>query len=168
VRPDVVVPPLDPAVPLDCALVPYATEAAAGLWGDWWESLLDRHPEVDGVPPLLRDTLPLLPEPLRPLLAAGLDAANAWYAEREREDFDERRFGDRFGAALPIGGIVREIERELGRPAAPFNLLISIVPVKGVWGRRVRFDHVMISKALCREAGGFAAFIEPVVRELAE
>jgi hypothetical protein len=65
VRSDVVVPQLVPEVPLDGALVPYATEDAAAQWGEWWDSLLDRHPEFGGLPPLLVDRFPALPEHLR-------------------------------------------------------------------------------------------------------
>jgi hypothetical protein len=168
VRSDVVVPQLVPEVPLDGALAPYATEDAAAQWGEWWDSLLDRHPEFDGLPPRLLDRFPPLPEHLRALIEVELPTAEAWYNARKREDLDQLRATGRPPAVLPIGRVVQEVERELGRPAAPFDLLISLLPVYGSWGRRVRRDHVLISRGLGREAAEFEAFLAPVVRELAE
>jgi hypothetical protein len=163
---DVVVPPLEPEVPLDGALAPYATEAAAAQWGEWWESLLDRHPEFRGVPPLVLDRFPPLPRELRALIETALPAGDAWFNARKREDLDELRRVGR--PPVPaIGEVVRKIEREQGRTAAPFDLLIGILPVDGEWGRRVRRDHVLISRGLGRSVGGFEALLAPVVRELA-
>jgi hypothetical protein len=93
--------------------------------------------------------------------------AEAWCDARKREDLDQLRATGR-PLTLPIGKVVQEVEREQGRTAAPFDLLISILPVYGIWGRRVRRDHVLISRELSREAAEVEAFLAPVVRELAE
>jgi hypothetical protein len=164
---DAVVPQLEPTVALDAALVPYATAAAAAEWSRWWESLLDRHPEFRGVPPLVPDPFPELAVELRALIGTGLPAADAWFAGREREDHAElRRSGGRF-PQLGVGDVVREVELGQARRAAPFDLLIRVLPVAGLWGRRVRQDHVLVSRALSRHTPGFEAFLEPVIRELA-
>jgi hypothetical protein len=110
-RTDFAVPPLEPRVNHDAALIPHVTEQAAEAWDLWWSGLLE--------------------------------------------------------ARRPVGKIVAQVEGELGRAAAPFDLLISILPVTGVWGSRMRHDHVLISRAMSRQDTEFAAFLEPVIRELA-
>jgi hypothetical protein len=167
VRSDVVVPQLVPEVPLDGALAPYATGAAAAQWGDWWESLLERPAEFNRLPPLLVDRVPPLPEQLRALIEVELPAAEAWFDARKREDHDQLRRTGR-PPLLPVGEVVRQVEREQGHEAAPFDLSISILPVYGRWGRWVRRDHVLVSRGLGSQAAEFEAFLAPVVRELAE
>jgi hypothetical protein len=165
---EIAVPPLDPVVDYDGALVPHATEAAAVAWVPWWEGLLERHPEFRGVPPLVPDPFPELPVDLRALIGIGLPAADAWFEARKREDLQVlQRHGRPPALLAPVREIVGEVEGELGRPAAPFDLLISILPVSGVWGRRVRREHVLVSRSLIGYADGFATLLEPVVRELA-
>lgn len=160
------VPPLEPIVDYDVALVPYATEQAAAAWGPWWDGLLDRHPEFRGVPPLIPDPFPELPVDLRALIAVGLPGADAWFQARKREDIEVIRSEGR--PRMPaVGEVVRQVEGELGHAAAPFDLLISILPVTGLWSSRARRDHVLVSRALSGYDAGFAAFLEPVVRELA-
>lgn len=166
VHADLLVPPLEPMVDYDGALVPYATEQAAAAWGPWWDGLLDRHPEFRGVPPLVPDPFPELPVDLRALIAVGLSGADTWFNARKREDIDVIRREGR-PRMPPVGEVVKQVEGELGRTAAPFDLLISVLPVAGVWGRRARRDHVLVSRALNGYDAGFAAFLEPVVRELA-
>ena len=166
VRSDVVVPRLLPSVIHDCALEPYATAQAAEAWTPWWDGLLERGQELRGAPLLLSDPLPDLPEDLRALIATGLPAANAWFAARKREDIEVIRREGR--PRMPnVVEVVKEVEQELGHRAAPFDLLISILPVAGRWARRVRRDHVLVSRELSGFAAGFEAFLEPVVRELA-
>jgi hypothetical protein len=165
-RSDIAVPPLEPRVDFDGELIPYATEQATAAWGPWWDGLLDRHPEFQGVPPLVPDPFPELPVDLRALIGIGLRGADTWFDARKREDIEVIRREGR-PRTPAVGEVVRHIEGELGHPAAPFDLLISVLPVTGVWGSRVRRDHVLISRALSGYEAGFAAFLEPVVRELA-
>lgn len=165
-RADIVVPPLEPRVDHDGALVPYATEHAAAAWDLWWGGLLERHPEFRGVPPLVPDPFPELHVDLRALIGVGLPGADAWFRARKREYIELIRREGR--PRMPaVGEVVRQVEGELGRVAAPFDLLISVLPVAGVWGSRVCRDHVLVSRALSGYDAGFAAFLEPVVRELA-
>jgi hypothetical protein len=166
VRSDVAVPRLFPSVMRDDALEPYATAQAAEAWPPWWEGLLDRGQELRGVPLFLSDPPPDLPEDLRALIVTGLPAANAWFAARMRVDIEVIRRAGR--PRMPnVVEVVKEVEQELGRRAAPFDLLISILPVTGMWAKRVRRDHVLVSRELSGFDAGFEAFLEPVVRELA-
>jgi hypothetical protein len=168
VRAEVTPPPLEPFVDYDGALVPYATEAASAAWGPWWDGLHGRQAEFRGVPPLVPDPFPELPVDLRALIEIGLPAAEAWFGARKREDVQVmERHGRPPNLLAPVREIVGQVEDELGRPAAHFDLLISILPVKGVWGRRARRDHVLVSRALMGYADGFAALLEPVIRQLA-
>ena len=166
VHPDVAVPRLHPSVLRDGALARYATMQAAEAWTPWWDGLLERGPEFRGVPQLLPDPLPDLPRDLRTLIVTGLPAANSWFAARKREDIEVIRRAGR--PRMPnVVEVVKEVEQELGHRAAPFDLLISILPVTGMWARRVRRDHVLVSRELSGFDAGFEAFLEPVVRELA-
>lgn len=167
----VAVPPLDPAVEPNADLVPHATARAAAAWRDWWESLLNRHPEFQGVPPLVPDPFPELDADLRALIGIGLPAADAWFEtekRRERAELRSTRWPSLHAVDTDFGDIVRGVEAELGRTAEPFDLLISILPVAGLWGRRVRRDHVLMSRALADHRAGLRTLLEPVVRELAQ
>lgn len=164
-------PPLEPAVDLDARLAPYATERAAAAWSEWWESLLNRHPEFRGVPPLVADPGPALDADLRALIGNGLPAADAWFTADKHRNLERRRSSpppSALGLAGGLGQIVRDVEAELGRPAEPFDLVISILPVSRLWGGRARRDHVLISRALSDYRAGYEALLEPVVHELAQ
>ena len=158
------VPPLDPRVDRDAALIAHATEQAAEAWNVWWSGLLERNPEFRGVPPLVPDPLPELPTDLRALISLGLPGSNAWFRARKHEFIEDQREGR---SRRPVGKIVKQVEADLGHAAAPFDLLISILPVTGLWGSRACPDHVLISRALSCEETEFVAFLEPVIRELA-
>jgi hypothetical protein len=166
VRSEPAVPRLHPAVARDAALAPYATAPAAAAWTVWWGALLERDPEFRGVPQLVPDLLPDVPDELGELIATGLPAANTWFTARKREDIEVIRREGR--PRMPnVVEVVKEVEDELGHRAAPFDLLISILPVVGMWAKRVRRDHVLVSRELSGFDAGFEAFLEPVVRELA-
>jgi hypothetical protein len=57
--------------------------------------------------------------------------------------------------------LVAEVERDLGRQAAAFNLQIDVLPVEGVWGSRARVDHVLVSRELHGDHAAFRAFLTP-------
>ena len=164
VKTDFAVPPLEPRVDRDSALIAHATEQTAQAWDVWWSGLLERNPEFRGVPPLVPDPLPELPADLRALISTGLPNSDAWFRARKHEFIEDQREGR---ARRPVRKIVAQVEADLGRMAASFDLLISILPVTGVWGSRVRHDHVLISRALSCQDAEFADFLEPVIRELA-
>ena len=169
---DAVVPPLEPAVPLDAALVPYATEQAAAQWAQVWQSMLDNHPEFSGVPPVFAEPLHGLPAALTALAKAGLPNALAWFHACKQEDLQYLRAsggrpGRRMGVGLGIGELVRRIEQDNGREALPFTLRISLLPVAGIWARRVRHGHVLLSRSMCEDEAACEAFLDPVLRDLA-
>lgn len=161
---DFAVPPLEPCVDCDDALIPYATEQAAEAWDLWWSDLLERDPEFRGVPPLVGDPLPELPGDMRALMSTGMSGYQAWFRARKHEFIEGRRESR---PPSPVRKIVAQVEGELGCVAAPFDLLISVLPVAGAWGSRVRRDHVLISTVLSGQDAKYAAFLEPVIRELA-
>jgi hypothetical protein len=162
---DFAVPPLEPRVERDDALVPHATEQAAEAWDLWWSGLLRRDPEFRGVPPMVSDPFPELPMDLRALIGIGLPGSHAWFQARKHEFIEDQRA--RRPRRPRLGKIVAQVEGELGCVAAPFDLLISVLPVTGVWGSRVRRDHVLVSTALNGRDTEFTTFLEPVIRELA-
>jgi hypothetical protein len=66
----------------------------------------------------------------RRLLDATVPGAQSWQRERDR-DVGRRQFDA--PRALWLGTLVRTIEVELGRRAAPFRLSILTLPVRGLW-----------------------------------
>jgi hypothetical protein len=164
-----VVPPLEPHVDLDARLALYATGPAARDWTDWWESLLDPHPEISGVPLLVLDPIVSadVSGDLRWLIDAGYHDAQAWLSERSRTYAQERIHSPHSDRIL-ITHITRAAEQRLGRRAAPFRFRVSVLPVEGAWGRRVRPEHVLVSSRLRADGDAFRAFVEPVIEELAE
>ena len=160
------VPPLEPAVEWDARLAPFATAGAAAQWSAWWESLQDpadaaraRFPSPDG-------TLSAFGADLQALAAIAAQDAHAWLALRKRE-YTAGVVGGTDCGRSTVGRVIREVERELGRAAAPFELVISVLPVRGRWGLRARRDHLLASGALRRDAAAFRAFLRPAIDELA-
>jgi hypothetical protein len=165
--PDTVIPQLDPLVPPDDRLVRLVTEATSGRWCAWWESLLERHPEFAGLPPLLPERLAELPADLYELIRLVSGEAHAYCEARKRElILDPVGRGGRL--TPPLGPVVDRVARELGHACAPFDLLISVLPVCGIWGRRVTRSHLLISRQMAQHPPEFEVFLAPVVRDLAE
>jgi hypothetical protein len=167
-RVDTVVPPLEPRVELDAGLALYATEDAARAWGEWWESLLDPHPEVSGVRSVLlypQFELAVTGDLLR-LVDAGYEDAQFWLRERSHDYVHGLLHEPHYNRTL-ITQVTREAEKRLGRRAAPFRLRVSVLPVEGEWGRRVRSGHVLVSAHLRADVEAFRAFVEPVIEDLA-
>src|SRR5215472_387183 len=152
---------LEPAVPAAGEAVP---EDAAAQWTAWWSHLVASEPAVmraiqdagDGMESLrvmtehhmgfgppgfeaLRDS----PE-LRELVARHHAGSLAWAQERTQEFF--RRTTDPNRVHLE-GEVVRETEWLLGRPARPFRLQVSILPVAGDHCWRVAEDHVVVTRS---------------------
>ncbi|HEV3172716.1 MAG TPA: hypothetical protein VGZ32_20385 [Actinocrinis sp.] len=169
VRVDTVVPPLEPTVDLDAGLAMYATEQAAHDWAAWWETFFDTSAELLGPPMVVLD--PMLASEvgvdLLRLIEAGYEDSQRWLSDQARA-YAQERVREPHSDRVLITDITREAERRLGHRAAPFRLRISILPVEGVWGRRVRPEHVLASRHLRANAEAFRAFIEPVIDELAD
>jgi hypothetical protein len=169
VRVDTVVPPLEPTVDLDAGLAMYATEQAAHDWAAWWETFFDTSAELLGPPMVVLD--PMLASEvgvdLLRLIEAGYEDSQRWLSDQARA-YAQERVREPHSDRVLITDVTREAERRLGHRAAPFRLRISILPVEGVWGRRVRPEHVLASRHLRANAEAFRAFIEPVIDELAD
>lgn len=169
VRVDTVVPPLEPAVDLDARLAMYATEQAARQWAAWWETFFDARTELLGPPMVVLD--PMLATQvgadLLRLIEAGYADSQRWLSDQARA-YAQERVREPHSDRTLITDITREAERRLGHRAAPFRLRISILPVEGAWGRRVRPEHVLASRHLRADTEAFRAFIEPVIEDLAE
>ena len=129
------------------------TELAAG-WLAWWQALTGTLP--------LREPLDLAQLPPTEAFAAPPDFAGlaAWPALRRvvtarwREAFDWH--GRRMRAGLAAGPphdlrtvhIVRDLERELGRPVKPFDLDFVLLPVREDEIRQIRPDRYLIPESL--------------------
>lgn len=169
VRVDTVVPPLTPAVDLDARLALYATEQAALDWAPWWDTFLDAPAELLGPPMVMLDSIleAQVGIDLLRLIEAGYDDAQRWLSDQARA-YAQERVREPHSHRILITDITREAERRLGHRAAPFRLRISVLPVEGAWGRRVRPEHVLASRRLRADTEAFRAFIEPVIDDLAE
>lgn len=158
------IPPLDPAVPVDAALAPLATIAAAAAWPAWWAAELD----ADGDPLDLVLERAAAVDPELGLLADACSAtANRWLRERNREHVESLRPRSGGRRPMPLNDAVAAVESARGRRAEPFRLKISVLPVAGPWGTRVRADSVLVGRHLFGDAERYRAFLDPIVRELA-
>ena len=159
-------PPLAPAVPLHAELAPYATADAAEAWVRWWDEAVGpgrRLMTPDGpMPPSVH-----LPEPdtdLRALYDAVADEAHEWIQVRYTEFY--KRMHVRHATADTVGKTVKRLERELGRPSAPFALTVRLLPLDRRWGRRTDVDLVVVSESLWFDEDACDLFFERVVRTL--
>lgn len=105
-------------------------------WLAWWKSLVlthttspvppddDAEPAYDTPDPLGLARLPAL----RPVVARRWPEFQEWQVARRRT---HGTFTDRRPPGDPrIGEVVREVEAELGRRAAPFHLTFTLLPVR--------------------------------------
>jgi hypothetical protein len=103
-------------------------------WRAWWHSIVDRterppvlppdltvEPALDTPDPLGLARLPRLAELVRRRWPEHL----RWNTERHRDPA-----GRRAAPNLMTGEVVREVEAELGRKLRPFNLKVTLLPVR--------------------------------------
>ena len=154
-----VLPPLDPFVPAEPAGVDVA--AASAQWSAWWSDALRVGDVAELVPPGF-PAFDHAPE-LQALLRRHFAAANGWAAQRKREHVPLAVGPE----AADLGGLVRAVEVELGRTAAPFELRITELPVAGKELWVLAADDVVVSRALFADAAEFLHRLAPVVRALA-
>jgi hypothetical protein len=162
---DYPLPPLAPAVPLHAALAPAATADASEAWGRRWAESFGsgRRSRLGRLGPGSLEP----PEPgtdLRALFDGVVDEAHDWSRQRVAR-FHERRLRSRRGGST-AGETVRRIQRELGRPSAPFSLDVLIVPLERAWGRRMNEDVVVVSDLLWFDEDGYDLFLDRVLRTL--
>ncbi|MBR7837918.1 hypothetical protein KDL01_31885 [Actinospica durhamensis] len=164
---DYPLPPLAPAVPRRAELAPHATADAAEAWVRWWDKAVlsgsgRRFMTPDGLVPQ-----PVRPEPgtdLRALYDAVADEAREWIQARYTEFY--KRMHVRQATANTVGKTVKRLERELGRPSAPFDLTVRLLPLDRRWGRRMDVDLVVVSESLWFDEDACDLFFERVVRTL--
>lgn len=126
--------------PLDIARLPApSVESGAPLaegWLGWWHAVLDAARRVDcGTGWAGGDRL-------GPLLSPDFAGLTAWPALREvvvrrwseAHDWHSARSKEHLPGQLPgvpnYGAIISEIERFLGRPSVPFELEVTLLPVR--------------------------------------
>lgn len=160
---DIDLPPLVPTVELRAGLALLSGPDASEQWARWWNGELHQDSEN-------RRTF-CAPDAkfgdgreLDALTRECHDDAVRWSADRCREHADMMTEGDRPDIE---GNLVREVERELGRKARPFELSITELPVAGAAGWRIRPEHALVSRALWEDPAAYRQWLTPVIRELA-
>lgn len=139
--------------------------AAGGQWGRWWESLLDGEQGLGGMVPPGFAGLTSWPD-LRAVVTALFEPAVRWTGHR-RTTFIAA-FAEN-GAPVGIeGDVVRSVERDLGRRAAPFRLRITVLPVSGAWWAARGPSHLLVSEQFRADTLAYGSVLRPVVATLAE
>lgn len=158
------VPPLLPAVAVDAELAALAAPAAAEQWAAWWQHESTR-PDGAEAGFFWPDAQFGAGAELDALTRAAAHDARAWTAARAEELAQERAL--RTGPSLE-GTLMREVERQLGRPAEPFALQISELPVDGDLHLRAAPWHLLVSRAFRRNTESYRAWLQPVLLDLAQ
>ncbi len=161
------IPPLVPPVPEHIPVTgPELDIVLAGEWTAWFSGLMaDPHAiprggsidyfSLEGRAPSFRD-----------LAARYFDEAMAAADIAHDGHFKHFHNNLKTESGYP-SKLVRSIERELGRKAAPFKLNLVILPVEGFWLHRTAPTEVLMSEAARRDPEQLRRLLGPVVRELA-
>lgn len=158
------VPPLDPVVARVSDEPP--TEDDLHAWRNWFTCLLADEASDEPEDPFV---LLLATGPTRRLRTAAIERSNAsaaWCRAREadhRRNFLDRKHRQR----VHISRLVAEVERDLGRRAAPFTFNLTVLAVAGAWSHRARHDLLLLSMETRYDETQLRAVLTPVVRELA-
>jgi hypothetical protein len=181
------IPELEPAV-LCPVGAPPVDPAVSKQWDEWWHQLLegggfwpehiDPHDfaRVRSDPDIaklfywpLQFAIPDFPgldgsPELQALVRSRYQGAFAWASARKYELEAVERSRSRVGLEW---GIVKAIERALGRSARPFRLDLRLLPVTGndVW--RSSEDRALLSFGMYRDRAAYESWLTGVVRELA-
>ena len=158
------VPPLVPEVPDHIPVTgPAGDVALADEWADWFGQLAWSRAAIHGTDGLLlEDCSPAFRNAVERLLPEAAAAAENF---RVADGLDMRRRWEADGPALPR--LVRSIEKELGRKAAPFELEIVILPVAGQWLHWLAPQRVLMNRAAQSDPAVLRRLLGPVIRELA-
>jgi hypothetical protein len=160
---DPVIPALTPAVATNQTPAAATGPAASAQWAGWWTRLLDAdHLTPVATPP---DFPQLADSPdLQQILRACYPDAIRWSASRQREHVTFMTGSNRRPVA---GDVVREIERSLGRPARPFELRVTVLPLTGTHAWRVDPQHLIVTRALFTDTTAYRTRLHTVVEDLA-
>lgn len=162
------IPLLDPSVPV-CVPPGVDRAAVAAEWPGWWATVLDAAAAEHTEDP--RDWFEA--EPSRPesrVLSrwpAIRNAVLAFEGTADRYFADVRRQGVPPLGLLDFGHLVRSREATLGRPARPFRLVITELPVAGLLCHRHSTEHLLISARFARDIPRCDAALRDIVTELA-
>jgi hypothetical protein len=163
------IPLLEPAVPVS---VPAGVDRAAvtAEWTAWWAAVLDAAAadQVDDPrdwfepQPSRPGSITLSHRPaIREAVCAFEDTAGGYFADVRRQ----QRVPP--AGRLDLGHLVRSREAMLGRPARPFRLVITELPVAGLLCHRQTTQHLLISARFARDIPRRDAALRQIVTELA-
>ncbi len=161
------IPPLVTRVPDHIPVSgPELDVVLADEWEGWFLDLLADHLEIPRGGSIgyfsLGDRAPLFADTVgayfEPAVAAADDAFEAYFKYFQANIRTQ-------GSAMTK--LVRSIEKELGRKAAPFDLGIKILPVDGFWLHRTGLSQVLMSEAAHRDPHHLRRLLGPVITELA-
>ena len=158
------VPPVSPEVPEHIPVTgPDVDTALADEWAHWFGVLVGSRASIqDAASLLLEERSPAFQQAVEKQLPQAMEAAEK---AKRYEVAEWRSRSDSPGLALPK--LVRSLEKELGRKAAPFDLEFQILPVAGLWLHQVAPSHVLMSLDVQSDADAMGRLLGPIVRELA-
>ena len=130
-----------------------ATELAAG-WLAWWQALAGQLPLREPLDPSRLPSALVFTGPtdfsglaewpvLQRVVAARWDEATDWHRQRERDRLAAGQAHD-----PRTGQAVHALERELGRPAKPFDLDFVLLPVRDDQIRQLRPGRHLVPERL--------------------
>lgn len=161
------IPPFVPAVPEHIPVTgPDLDILHAEEWALWFTDLLADHRDMGTEQPFDGAVLERCSPAFQQAVGTHAEAARA--ATTSFRDRYSRHFQGNFKTEAPvINRLVRSIEKELGHRAAPFNLSVRILPVRGFWLHRANPQLVLASEAARRDPTALTNLLGPVIRELA-
>lgn len=156
---DPLIPRLDPPVEPADDLAALAGPAVEAQWAALWPRL-PHLPQDAGIHPPDFSALSDSPE-LQTLARAGIDRA-----ARAANDYKRSQIallhGSERRSTIP-GDVVREIEADLGRKAAPFNLRIDILPVLGARRWRDGPGRLIVTRALVENSDAYRVVLHEAI-----
>ncbi|MCE7006656.1 hypothetical protein LWC34_28065 [Kibdelosporangium philippinense] len=156
------IPSLDPSVPI---FIPDGIDRAAvtAEWPGWWETVLEwPRTEVSAEQELTFgpsfDTSPALANrpALRAAIAALTEPGGMYRSAAAR--------GLTRPSSMPIGEVVSELAKELGRPVRPFNLEITQISVAEPMWELLTESHVLASYRFTESSAVVPALREVISR----
>lgn len=181
------IPALEPPVPHDISSS-LPARAASNQWEAWWHEILegggfwpedldprdstkvrgDRRIQTLHYWPL-RFAAPDFPgldasPELQALVRRHHQAALAWGSARKYEWDALERSRQRVGFEW---GIVKSLEKSLGRTARPFRLDLRLLPVAGSFVRRLSANRALMSLTMYRNQIAYRDWLAVVIEELA-
>ncbi|MFQ4148250.1 hypothetical protein AAGW05_06080 [Arthrobacter sp. LAPM80] len=157
------VPPVVPKVPERIPVIgPTSDIALADEWSIWFADLVRSRAGMQSPDELLLEGRhPMFQEAVQGCLLAGQSAA-----EQFKLDFHEDFVRSMKKQAGIPARIVRGAEKDLGREAPPFELVVRVVPVAGEWLYRHSPSVSLISSAAFLNPAAQRRLLEPVLRDL--